>query len=198
MKLGILGGTFNPIHMGHLILCEEAYHQFGLDKVIFIPSGYSYLKDQSEILPAETRYKMVEKAIGGNSHLDISDMDIVRSGPTHTIDTLNELHEKYPDAELYFIVGADTLLFMHKWVDSDRIFKSCVILASVRGGDDREKIESAADNLKREYMADIRLIDGARIDISSTSLRESFKEGTANRYMLPEKVYNFIIENRLY
>ena len=143
-KKGILGGTFNPIHTGHLILGERAYDEFGLSEVVFMPSGYSYMKDRSDILSGEHRLKMVELATEDNPHFSVSDMEIRREGATHTADTLRELTLQESDTEFYYIVGADTLFMMEKWIEPEVIFSKCVVLAAVRDDVDRTELNEKA------------------------------------------------------
>src|SRR3989338_11463826 len=109
MKIGILGGTFNPIHIGHLILAEEAREKLGLDKIIFVPAYLPPHKDNSDIAPAKYRYRMIELAIQKNSYFSLSDMEIKRNGRSYTIDTLKEFKKLYPEDELHFIIGSDLL-----------------------------------------------------------------------------------------
>ncbi len=126
--IGILGGTFNPIHLGHLIIAEQAYSQFDLDKVLVMPSGISYFKDGQGVLPAKVRLEMTECAVKDNDHLEVSDVEVRRPGNTYTSDTLIELHKEYSDARLYFIIGADTLYDLDSWHEPATIFSNCVIL----------------------------------------------------------------------
>ena len=133
-KIGILGGTFNPIHNGHLLLAEQARCFYGLDQVLFIPSGCSYMKRQEEILPGEIRFQMVQLAIADNPYFCVSDMEIVREGNSYTCETITRLHAQYPEDELYYIVGADTLFQMEFWKNPEQIFTQCITAASVRQG----------------------------------------------------------------
>ena len=125
-KIGILGGTFNPIHNGHLLLAEQARCFYGLDQVLFIPSGCSYMKRQEEILPGEIRFQMVQLAIADNPYFCASDMEIVREGNSYTCETITRLHAQYPEDELYYIVGADTLFQMEFWKNPEQIFTQCI------------------------------------------------------------------------
>ena len=124
-KIGILGGTFNPIHNGHLLLAEQARCFYGLDQVLFIPSGCSYMKRQEEILPGEIRFQMVQLAIADNPYFCVSDMEIVREGNSYTCETITRLHAQYPEDELYYIVGADTLFQMEFWKNPFHAVPSC-------------------------------------------------------------------------
>ncbi len=148
-KVGILGGTFNPVHMAHLIIAEIAREEAGLDDILFIPSGCSYLKDASDILPAKDRIHMTGLAIEDNSHFALSTIEIDRGGNSYTCDTLLELKHRYPE-------------------------------------------------LKEKYHADITLLHVSHVDISSSLIREKIAQGLSIRYMLPEKVREYIIKNHFY
>ncbi|MCI8738037.1 MAG: nicotinate-nucleotide adenylyltransferase [Lachnospiraceae bacterium] len=197
-KVGILGGTFNPVHMAHLIIAEIAREEAGLDDILFIPSGCSYLKDASDILPAKDRIHMTGLAIEDNSHFALSTIEIDRGGNSYTCDTLLELKHRYPDQEYYLIVGADNLFTMEEWKDPEVIFGNAKILAAVRGSKKRADMEEKIAELKEKYHADITLLHVSHVDISSSLIREKIAQGLSIRYMLPEKVREYIIKNHFY
>ena len=197
-KVGILGGTFNPVHMAHLIIAEIAREEAGLDDILFIPSGCSYLKDASDILPAKDRIHMTGLAIEDNSHFALSTIEIDRGGNSYTCDTLLELKHRYPDQEYYLIVGADNLFTMEEWKDAEVIFQNAKILAAVRGNKKRADMEKKIAQLKEKYGADIILLDVRQVDISSSAIREKIAAGRSVRYMLPDKVREYILKNHLY
>ena len=197
-KVGILGGTFNPVHMAHLIIAEIAREEAGLDDILFIPSGCSYLKDASDILPAKDRIHMTGLAIEDNSHFALSTIEIDRGGNSYTCDTLLELKHRYPDQEYYLIVGADNLFTMEEWKDPEVIFGNAKILAAVRGSKKRADMEEKIAELKEKYHADITLLHVSHVDISSSLIREKIAQGLSLRYMLPEKVREYIIKNHFY
>ncbi len=197
-KVGILGGTFNPVHMAHLIIAEIAREEAGLDDILFIPSGCSYLKDASDILPAKDRIHMTGLAIEDNSHFALSTIEIDRGGNSYTCDTLLELKHRYPDQEYYLIVGADNLFTMEEWKDPEVIFRNAKILAAVRGSKKRADMEEKIAELKEKYHADITLLHVSHVDISSSLIREKIAQGLSIRYMLPEKVREYIIKNHFY
>ena len=171
-KIGILGGTFNPIHNGHLLLAEQARCFYGLDQVLFIPSGCSYMKRQEEILPGEIRFQMVQLAIADNPYFCVSDMEIVREGNSYTCETITRLHAQYPEDELYYIVGADTLFQMEFWKNPEQIFT--------------------------RYRADIRFMPSLHVEISSTLVRDHLQKGTSVRYLVPERVRSFLEKSGYY
>ena len=197
-KIGILGGTFNPVHTGHLILGERALDDFKLDKVIFMPSGYSYMKAQSDILPGEHRLNMTELAVKDNPRFCVSDMEIKREGATHTADTLRELSIEQPEAQIYYIVGADTLFMMEKWIEPEVIFSKCTVLAAIRDDVDQSELKLKADHLIEKFNARIEVLTTSCIDISSRMIRRRLSRRQSVRYYLPESVRKYIEENKLY
>ena len=140
-RTGIMGGTFNPIHMGHLIIAEKAREQFNLDEVLFLPSGVPYMKDCREVLPGKIRMEMTALAIQGNPFFAVSAMEVEREGRTYTYETLEKLREQNPDTEYYFILGADSLWKIETWRKPERIFAACHILAAVRDDKSSEDME---------------------------------------------------------
>lgn len=197
-KIGILGGTFNPIHNGHLIMAENARTFCSLDKVLLIPSGTSYMKDPRDILPGKVRLKMAELAAMDNPFFEESAIEVEREGNSYTWETLAALRLQYPDVELYHIVGADTLLSMESWKHPERIFSSCVTLAAVREGWKDEALEEQAAYISRKYHADIRLLPSLHMEISATQIRERCRLGQSIRYLVPERVRIFLEENGYY
>ena len=197
-KIGILGGTFNPVHTAHLIIAEAAREDAGLDDILFVPSGCSYLKDTSEVVPAKDRINMTGLAIEDNPHFALSTAEIDRGGNSYTCDTLMELKERYPNQEYYIIVGADNLFTMEDWKDIEKIFQNAKILAAVRGSKKKADMEEKMAELKEKYGADIRLLNVRHVDISSSAIRDKIAQGRSIRYMLPEKVRDYIYKNHLY
>ena len=201
-KIGIVGGTFNPIHNAHLLLGEAAREEFLLDRVIFIPSGVPYLKrelGESGGIPAgEVRYQMVKLAIEGNPYFTCSRIEIDREGDTYSADTLSELSRMYPGSELYFIVGADSLLYMENWMRPEEIFAQAVILAAVRDDTGMETLARKRDELRERFGARIELLNFSRVDISSTEIRDRLMSGRSVRYMMPEACVEFIRLKNLY
>lgn len=197
-KIGILGGTFNPIHTGHLILAERAYDEFGLDKVLIIPTGISHFKLNDNVLGKDIRLEMTALAIEDNEHFELSLIEVNRPGNSYTYETLELLKRENPDNEYYLIVGADSLFAMETWVKPDIIFRDAVILAAVRDGEGIEEIKSKADELKEKFGADVRILNSPMIDISSTEIRERVKNGNSIKYLVTDKVADYIYDNNLY
>lgn len=197
-RTGILGGTFNPIHTGHLIIAEQARVEFSLDEVIIMPSGISYLKQDMEIPEGEVRLEMARLAAQDNPYFSVSDMEVKRGGNTYTADTIDELNKREPDTAYFFITGADTLHEMVRWVDPERIFKGCTVLVSVRSREKEDQLFSDISFYKEKYNAKIELMHTTDIEISSSMIRELVKGKGSIRYYVPESVRRFIEEKGLY
>lgn len=196
-KTGIMGGTFNPIHYGHLLLAETAREVLGLDQVLFMPSGNSYMKDSKTIVSKKDRIQMTALAIEGNPYFKLSLMETERKGATYTCDTVTELRRMLPEHELYFILGADSLFTIDRWKEPSVIMKNCILTAAVRNVG-MDKVQAKADFLRETYRARVHLLPERNIDISSTEIRERLRLGKSVKYMLPDKVLQYIMENGLY
>lgn len=203
-RIGILGGTFDPIHNGHLMIAEAAMQEYDLSKMIFIPTGVSYMK--TNVTHPFFRYDMVKRAIGAHPNYEISDVEIQREGNTYTCDTIAFFKEKYPDAELYFIIGTDSLFSLQKWRNVEYIFKNCTILCATRNGeysteDTRTAEEEKAEALKKQYNANICFIHCKPMDISSTDIR-NYRHKNPNNCMdtleIPQCVADYILCHDLY
>lgn len=197
-KIGIMGGTFNPIHYGHLLVAEDARAYCNLDEIIFIPSGNSYMKDKSDMIDGKMRYEMVSLAITENISFSISDIEIKRNGPTYTFETLEELNKIYPDTDFYFILGADNLFTIEKWKFADKIMQSCTLVVASRDGKNKKDLVQKADVLTNSFHADIIILPERKIDISSTEIRHKIKNHIPVIYMTPKSVISYINKNNLY
>lgn len=195
-KIGIMGGTFNPIHMGHLMLAECAYSDFKLDKILFIPNGKSYMKDN--VLDTDVRLCMTKLAIEFNDHFEISTIEIERSGNSYTYETLELLTQHNPDVDYYLILGADSVANIDKWKCPQRIFDKAKILCAYRSGISMSDLQLQIDYLTDKYNADIQLMKMKTIEITSTDIRNNVKLGKSIRYMVPNAVYDYIMTNNLY
>ena len=199
MKTGIMGGTFNPIHFGHLLMAQAALDEYALDRILFIPTGLQWMKkDDPDLTDGMIRYEMTEAAIKDNPAFKVSDIEIKRPGNTYTYETMEELNRVMPDNEWYYIVGADTLLKMPNWRQPQKVFDCAVILCALRGDADMQSLAEFAGRLKTEFKADIRFLKMPRIEISSTDIRNRVRDGRSLRYMLPENVREYILQKNLY
>ena len=197
-KIGIMGGTFNPIHYAHLLLAESAREQYGLDRVIFIPTGIPYMKDTTGLPSGELRYQLVKLAIRDNPYFTCSRIEIDRPGNTYTADTLRELHKMYPGDHLYFIMGADSMMDLDKWDRVDEVCHNTTILAAVRYRVDLEALEARKKELEEMFHADIELLEYGRMDVSSTIIRSRLAKGLSVRYLLPDECIEFIRTHSFY
>ena len=197
-RVGIMGGTFNPIHLGHLIIAEAAYEAFDLDEVLFVPSGISYMKDQSEILDAKKRVHMTGLAIEDNPHFALSTIEIDRDGNSYSYETLETLRKQNPNTEYFFLVGADTLFALETWKHPEILLPSCTILVAVRDGVPVDEMKKQAKYLEDKFGGCIELLITPNIEISSTDIRKKLAEGRNVKYFLPDTVLDFINKYELY
>ena len=197
-RLGIMGGTFDPIHYGHLVGAEMARSKFNLNKVIFIPSGTPPHKDRSDITAAGLRYEMIERAIQDNPAFDISAIELERKGPSYTVDTLRVLRDFWPDHELYFITGSDVLCEIFSWHEVEEILKMTEFIGAARPGFDASDFLLKVHQEHPETQGRIHYIEVPALAISSTDIRARVKLGEPIRYLLPEPVRLFIQDHGLY
>lgn len=199
-KIGILGGTFDPIHNGHIAIANAAKQQLNLDKVIFIPTGVSYMK--TGVSANHFRYDMVKLVTETNSDFDISDVEIKREGNTYTCDTISYFKEEFPDSELYFIAGTDTLFMIEKWKNFVYLLENMNLVICSRSGENLEIEKQKAEELKSKYNANIVFTNFEPIDISSTQIRDMFRSKIIDNelisFYLPYNVSQYIINNHLY
>ncbi|MBE5960494.1 MAG: nicotinate-nucleotide adenylyltransferase [Lachnospiraceae bacterium] len=197
-RIGIMGGTFNPIHFAHLILAENAYEQFHLDEVVFMPSKRPAYKDLSELVSNEHRMNMIKAAVEGNDHFTISDMEFHREGNTYTADTLKELNRNDPDTEYYFIIGGDSLIEIEKWYHPEVVLSLSHVVAASRNNISSQEIEDKIKELNDKYHSDVRLLKVPNMDISSKMIRSRLEQNQTVRYFLPEAVLQYIKCHNLY
>ena len=190
-RIGVMGGTFDPIHHGHLVAASEVGHFFALDEVIFVPTGQPWQKEGRKVSAAEDRYLMTVIATASNPRFSVSRVDIDRPGETYTIDTLRDLRAaRGPDAELFFITGADALARMMSWRDSDELFKLAHFVGCTRPG---HRLSTAG--LPAEGVS---LIEIPALAISSTTCRERVRAGEPIWYLVPDGIVQYISKRGLY
>lgn len=197
-KVGILGGTFDPIHTGHLILAEAAYESFSLDYVLIMPNGNPPHKAGQVNATMEQRTRMVELAVADNPHLKVSDFEKTPQDYHYTYETLEFLKKEHPDTDYYFILGADSLVHFHTWMEARRICEACSILAATRDHMESEELTARIQELSRVFGAHIYPMETPNIDISSNMIRERVRTGRSIRYYVPEAVEEYIYKKGLY
>ena len=198
LKIGIFGGTFDPIHLGHLIVAEEARVLLDLDQVIFIPAGRPWFKSRQQVTDVKHRLAMVECATASNPHFSVSKIETTRSGPTYTVETLEELRERYfPEDRLFLIIGVDSLREVDRWQHPEQLFEMATLVGVARPGHeefDPASLESIAPGASDKVV----MLDGPLVEISATDLRHRVATGVSIRYRVPEPVEAYIREHGLY
>lgn len=197
-RVGIMGGSFDPIHNGHLIISERAKEQFGLDKIIFIPTGNPPHKKSYEMSSVDDRYSMTKLAIEENESYLISDIEAKSSDTTYTVNTLRTISEENEDYDLYFILGADSFIDISNWKDYKEILENYKIIVAKRPVLEDINFNKVYRRHKIDYPESIFLLDSPTVGISSTYIREVKMKEESIRYMIPEKVNDYIIEKCLY
>ncbi len=211
-RIGIMGGTFNPIHNGHLAIAEKAREQFFLDKVLFIPSGVPYTKNLREVLPVDIRCEMTALAIADKPYFELSMLeaaDAARGKNTYTFETLLKLRHDDPEADYYFILGADSLYSIENWKNPALIFENCTLLAAVRIDEtpdnpqpdfslSQEKLKKQVLYLQEKYGASVEILEFAGMNLSSTMLREKLQCGESVSGLIPKAVKDYILKNECY
>ncbi len=188
-----MGGTFDPIHHGHLVAASEAQAWFGLDEVVFVPTGQPWQKSHREVSPAEHRYLMTVVATAANPRFRVSRVDIDRAGPTYTVDTLRDLGAELPDADLFFITGADALTEIFSWHDADQVFDLAHFVGCTRPG-----AELTAATIEAMPADRVTLLEVPALAISSTDCRERQRQGRPVWYLVPDGVVQYITKHHLY
>lgn len=199
MKIGIMGGTFDPIHIGHLLLGEFAYENFHLDEIWFLPNGNPPHKTTDESgVSLDDRIEMVKLATDDVPYFRMDLYEASSKKHSYTYSTMRALREMYPEHEFFFILGADSLFSIEQWKNFREIFPSCTILAAMRDDKDTESMQAQIRYLNEKYGADIRLLQAPLVEISSTTIRRRAEKGLSIRYMVPDVVSEYIQSNALY
>lgn len=198
-RIGIMGGTFDPIHIGHLILGEKAYEQFHLDKVWFMPSGNPpHKRERNGCATDMQRTEMVRRAIEGNPHFELSLFEMNSEGYSYTYRTLEKLKELHPDTDFFFIIGADSLFDFDKWREPARICAACTLIVAVRDYVSDEKLELAMKKMSDVYHGVFLKLETTNLDISSHQLRRWILENQSIQYYVTDSVRDYICKNRIY
>ncbi len=198
MNIGVLGGTFDPVHNGHLIVAEEVKTRLNLAEIIFVPAGQPWLKADRPISPAEHRLQMLRLAIVDKPYFKLSSIEIERTGPSYTVDTIAELRDKFgSEDELFFIFGWDSLAELPQWREPSRLIKMCYLVAVPRPGYPRPKLKTL-EVIIRGLSQRVMLMKEPEIDISASAIRERVARGLSIRHLVPEPVNRYIKEHGLY
>ena len=196
IKIGIMGGTFDPIHIGHLILAMEAINYKNLDEVWFIPAGNPNFKQDKNVTDKQKRFEMVKIATQDNKKFNVCDYEINKNGVTYSWKTMKYLRENY-DHDFYFIMGEDSLMSVETWENAEDFLKNTKILACIRRQEEMSKLDEKIDELKSKGYF-VEKIPASFIDISSTKIREKVQSNQDFRYFLPNQVFEYIVRNKLY
>ncbi len=197
-KLAIMGGTFDPVHYGHLVTAETARAEFGFNKVIFVPSGYPPHKVGQEISEAHHRYLMTVLAVTTNPFFEVSRIEVDRQGYSYAIDTVKAIKEKYKQWDIYFITGADAVLEILTWKSIDELIELCTFVAATRPGFDLELLDQKLEKISKDAKDKFLRFEVPALAISSTDIRRRVANGKPIKYLLPEAVEHYIYSHKLY
>lgn len=198
-KLGIMGGTFDPVHYGHLVAAETVRYEFGLDKVIFMPAGKPPHKQTNTVSDPEHRYLMTALAVAANERFEVSRLEVDKDKVSYTVDTVKDLISIYgKDVDIYFITGADAVLELMGWHKIEELLTLCSFIAVTRLGFDKKVLEQKIEEIKSNYNGEIISIEIPLLEISSTDIRERVKKGKPIRYLVPDEVEKYIEKTGLY
>ena len=198
MRVGILGGTFNPPHLGHLVCAQEAYDQLGLDRVVLMPAGQPPHKAIAADPGAEARHELCRLAIGGDERFAVSRLELDRPGRSWTVDTLTSLHDDSPQDDLIFIVGGDMARSLPTWREPEAVLELATLAVAERAGAEREDIRGELRALPTARGERVRFFDMPRVDVSSSLVRERVATGRPIRYLVPDAVAEAIAQNGWY
>ncbi len=197
-SLGILGGTFDPIHYGHLLAGEWVREVYHLDQLIFMPAARPPHKDLSGVLDSQRRYRMVELAVSDNPGFSVSNLELERSGLSYTVDTVRYYLQEYPHTDIYFIVGVDALQLMHTWKDAEQLVELCRFIVVTRPGYELDRNDPALQILPGVLWERLALLSIPGLEISSSDIRQRVMHGLSIRYLLPSAEDKYIQDNHLY
>jgi nicotinate-nucleotide adenylyltransferase len=197
-RIGLLGGTFNPIHLGHLLIAQDALEQLALDRVKFIPSATPPHKTVGALASERDRIRMIELAIRRDRRFEMDDLEIRRGGISYSVDTLTELRRRHPQADFFFIIGADSLRELHLWREAQRVVRLCTFVTVPRPGfEARPVVDRRLDAASRKRLRQ-HVLAGHTCDIASREIRARVASGRPIRYLVPDAVTEYIRRRRLY
>lgn len=198
MKIGVLGGTFDPVHLGHIMMAEEARKSLGLSEVLLVPAGQPMTRSKESLAPAEHRLQMLRLAAAESPHLKVSALEIDRPGPSYTVDTLDELRKQYGvEDEIYFILGWDSLAQLPIWREPARIINMCLLVAIPRPGWPRPSLKTLEKDIPG-ISKKVIFLEKPNVDISATDIREKVARGEPISRFVPRQVANYIKKQGLY
>ncbi|MBQ9742705.1 MAG: nicotinate-nucleotide adenylyltransferase [Ruminococcus sp.] len=197
-RIGMFGGSFNPVHKGHTGLVERLTDAFSLDLVYVIPTFHTPLKDNAYMVEPEHRYNMCKIAFGNNSKVSVSDIEIKRRGRSYTADTLRELHDRHPQDELFLIVGADSFMQLPQWHAVEEIFSLATVITAIRGDIDYDDLLTRKKLYKDKYNANTDVLDQSIKLVSSTEIRDDIAAGNDVTHLVHKEVLDYIFDNKLY
>jgi len=197
-RLGIMGGTFDPIHYGHLVAAEGARYEFNLEKVIFVPAGRPPHKLNYKITDPWQRFTMTSLAVQSNPFFEVLPLEVERPGPSYAIDTVREIIRLYPGMEVYFITGADAVSEILTWKNTEQLLSICHFIAATRPGYRMDDMWEKLKRLPGELKDRIHCMEVPALAISSSDIRQRLRDGRPIKYLLPEPVEEYIIKNKIY
>lgn len=198
-RIGVFGGSFDPVHMGHLTIAQDAVEQLELNRLIFVPAAVPPHKQGKTLVEGRHRFEMLQLATEANLSFEISDMELQRGGISYTFDTMTQIQFEHPGAELFFIVGLDSLVELHLWKNIEQLLELCTVVPFARGGEDPARIAEQiqlSNGWKTKLLE--RLIRIHEIEISASEVRMRLAEGLSIRYLVPPEVEMYIAEHHLY
>ena len=200
MKIGIFGGSFDPVHQGHLIIAEHVLETFELDRVIFVPAAQSPHKPNPPIAPPKQRVEMLKLAIAGHSAFEVSTVEIDRGEISYTVDTLQALNAQYPDTDWYLVLGADAVQHFDRWREPEKILQQCQLIVCHRGGFGKPDLSALKNVASAEQLSSVanNVADCPLIEISSSEIRSRIANHRSIRYLTPRAVEKYILTNNVY
>lgn len=197
-RIGVIGGTFDPIHLGHLIAAQWAQCELKLDKVIFVPAAIPPHKDNDEVLDQEYRYNMVKLATKSNEKFEVSDIELQREGSSYTVDTLKHFGQIYPKTQLFFIMGLDALLGLDTWKDVDELIELANFVVTTRPGYIIKPHDEIYDKLPWRFWSKVIYLEIPGMEISSSLIRQRLRQDKSIKYLVPEVIQDYILKNKIY